>query len=123
MCLLLFYYFTLKASAFSVSINLSTRCQSAKKKVIFCQFEFVGVQRYGRVQIDKKQAMERNPRWIPLRLTCVLFTGCFTSFSMTKNANVVSAREKYFKKTFHEKGTTDRKKCRTRSTANKKVLL
>ena len=44
--------------------SLSTRWQNAKKEVIFCQFEFVGVQRYGRVQIGIKQAMELNSRRI-----------------------------------------------------------
>ena len=41
-------------------INLSTRWQTAKKEVIFCQFEIVGVRWYGRVQIGKKQVTARK---------------------------------------------------------------
>ena len=48
--------------------KVSTRWQSAKKEVIFWQFEIVGVRLYGRVQIVKKQAMERNFRQISLHL-------------------------------------------------------
>ena len=54
-----------KSIAFSVSINLSTRWQIAKKEVIFCQFEFVGVRWYGRVQIGKKQVIPRKIRCFP----------------------------------------------------------
>ena len=50
---------------FSVSINPSTRWQIAKKEVIFCQFEFVGVRGYGRVQIGKKQVIPRKIRCFP----------------------------------------------------------
>ena len=57
------------AGAFSVSINLSTRWQSAKKEVIFCQIEFVGVHGYGRVQFGKKQAIARGIRCFP----CVFY--------------------------------------------------
>ena len=39
-----------------------------EKEVIFCQFEVVGTHRYGRVQIGKKQEMERNSRRISLHL-------------------------------------------------------
>ena len=67
----LFYFYifvtsikTKKKSRFlyrlSVSINLSTRWQTAKKEVIFCQFEIVGVRWYGRVQIGKKQVTARK---------------------------------------------------------------
>ena len=37
----------------------------AKKDVIFCQFEFVGVHGYGRVQIGKKQVTARKFRCFP----------------------------------------------------------
>ena len=39
--------------------------QIAKKAVIFCQFEFVGVRWYGRVQIGKKQVIPRKIRCFP----------------------------------------------------------
>ena len=39
--------------------------QIAKKEVIFCQFEFVGVRGYGRVQIGKKQVIPRKIRCFP----------------------------------------------------------
>ena len=52
--------------------KVSTRWQSAKKEVIFCQFEFVGVRLYDRVQIGKKQAMERNFRKISLHLNIII---------------------------------------------------
>ena len=39
--------------------------QIAKKAVIFCQFEFVGVRWYGRVQIGKKQVTARKIRCFP----------------------------------------------------------
>ncbi|MBQ4145580.1 MAG: hypothetical protein IJD36_03020, partial [Clostridia bacterium] len=42
---------------FSVSINLSTRWQSAKKEVIFCEIVIVAVQRYCRERFRKKQGM------------------------------------------------------------------
>ena len=50
---------------FSVSIKLSTRWETSKKEVIFCQFEFVGVRGYGRVQIGKKQVIARKTRCFP----------------------------------------------------------
>ena len=53
-------------------INLSTRWQISKKEVIFCQFEFVGVRWYGRVQIGKKQATARKIRRFPCGFTVTI---------------------------------------------------
>ena len=44
----------------SVSINLSARCQAAKKEVKFRQPEYVGVHGYASVWVGGKQAMARN---------------------------------------------------------------
>ena len=42
--------------------------ETSKREVIFCQFEFVGVRWYVRVQIGKKQVTARKTRCFPCGL-------------------------------------------------------
>ena len=51
--------------------KMSTRWQSSKKEVIFCQIEFVGVRGYGRVQFGRKQATARETRCFSCGFLCV----------------------------------------------------
>lgn len=53
----------MNCNSFFDIINYDTHAElTLKNEVIFCEFEFVGVRGYGRVQIRKKQGMERLSR-------------------------------------------------------------
>ncbi len=50
------------ATELSVSIKLSTRWQTSKKKGKFVQHELVGVRGYGRGRVGRKQAKSPEKR-------------------------------------------------------------
>ncbi len=67
--------------------KLSTGWQTLKKEVLFCESGRVGVQRYGRDTIRKKQAIARKIRCFPcnsfLFFSFIQISGfCFTHFSL-----------------------------------------
>ena len=65
------YSFMERGIRFSAEKPVAVR-QIQKKEVIFCQFEFVGVHLYGRVQIGKKQVTARGFRYSPCGFIVVL---------------------------------------------------
>ncbi len=79
--------------------NLSTRWQIAKKEVMFCQFEFVGVRWYGRVQIDKKQVTARKIRCFPCGFVVIILFRQEQALALQLNIVIKSlAAERLFRR-------------------------
>ena len=64
--------------------------QTAKKEVIFCQFEIVGVRWYGRVQIGKKQVTARKIRCFPCGFIIIILFRQEQALALRLNTQIKS---------------------------------